>query len=826
MTEKDTFYKLTTKEFVRTRFQKMLEEVAEQSLILVIAPSGYGKSTVVRQFFNDHKEKKSIWFLFQRDEVDEIWTWSRMCDKVMEWNEELCEKLSEIGLPKSGQERNYVIRMIKQYITSPVYFVLDDYQNCKSKEINRLLELIVQENTFLHIILISREFPDISNEEMFLKGQCAVFDQNSLTLTMKETEEIFRLYEITLKREELEKLYQYTDGWISAVYLSLYEYKKSGDFGCFYGVNHLLKTAIFDKLTPKMQEFYMKIAPFDGFDIEGASYITEIEVTDLMLRENKEQFGFLHYDEKSQSFTMHALLRSVAEKELEKSGIDIERLYHRAAYWCEKKKRFVHAVRYYQKEKNWEKIAQLYAGEYGRNIIEQAPELFDEIREYIRPEIWDRYIMAMLNHRYYLAAKEQAEKLMPEYEQALLQVKESKKWSTNDRVAGEMKVILSVMQFNDIKRMNQTLREACELIQSGTSVLIENSPLTYGTACMTVLYYKQSGKLLETIQQEKEYAGYYTKLATGSREDWDTFFDAEYAMLTGQMDKAGALAGKVLKTAKLCRQNCIIISCYYIILRSMIYNGQKMEFENLINEMEEDLRDIATPVLCADIELVQGYMYACLGKFEKVAEWLRDFKLENCSRQIRSSRGGCMTYGKILCGLENWEMLEFIGTQMLKPYQQTIQIRSQVVGLLYKAIARYHIGEEEIAASFLLQAVQLAEPDNLQIPFIENGKEIEPLLPIIGENAFLKKTSYGMEKYKKGILSFKESTKKEKPLLTKREQEIMGYVRAGLRNAQISEKMHIAQVTVEKNLTKIYRKLGVANRTAAIRKMEEMDSLK
>ena len=33
--------------------------------------------------------------------------------------------------------------------------------------------------------------------------------------------------------------------------------------------------------------------------------------------------------------------------------------------------------------------------------------------------------------------------------------------------------------------------------------------------------------------------------------------------------------------------------------------------------------------------------------------------------------------------------------------------------------------------------------------------------------------------------------------------------------------MYIAQVTVEKNLTNIYRKLGVANRTSAIAKIEK-----
>lgn len=43
----------------------------------------------------------------------------------------------------------------------------------------------------------------------------------------------------------------------------------------------------------------------------------------------------------------------------------------------------------------------------------------------------------------------------------------------------------------------------------------------------------------------------------------------------------------------------------------------------------------------------------------------------------------------------------------------------------------------------------------------------------------------------------------------------------GYKNSEISEQMHIALVTVEKNLTSVYRKLGVNNRTSAIMMLQK-----
>lgn len=369
---------LGIREFERKKLEGELESVIHKPLIMVIAPSGYGKSTLVRQYFSRNDSRLNLWFPMQRDEVDGNWIWHRICNKIHEYNEPLYDRVAHLSLPQSAQEMSYMIKVLNLYVVREEYLIIDDYQECNSQWMDKLIENIVINVPHLHIILISRTYPDIPYEELLLRGCCAVINQQNLTLNVEETKEIFRLNNVELSDKELCELYEYTDGWISAVYLSLYEYKKRGSFGSFLGVNHLLKTAIFDKLSPKMQEFFMKVALFDWFEIEGAKYVTGMDIAEKLLFESQKQFGFLHYDAKSRSFQMHALLRNVAETELGKSDIDMPGLYSRAAQWCEKKNNCIEAVKYYKKSGNSSRIARLYAGADGKSLIEQAPELPDD----------------------------------------------------------------------------------------------------------------------------------------------------------------------------------------------------------------------------------------------------------------------------------------------------------------------------------------------------------------------------------------------------------------------------------------------------------------
>ena len=54
------------------------------------------------------------------------------------------------------------------------------------------------------------------------------------------------------------------------------------------------------------------------------------------------------------------------------------------------------------------------------------------------------------------------------------------------------------------------------------------------------------------------------------------------------------------------------------------------------------------------------------------------------------------------------------------------------------------------------------------------------------------------------------------PSLTWREAEILALIGRGLSNPQIAEALFITEATVKKAINRLYRKLGVKDRTAAI----------
>ncbi len=54
------------------------------------------------------------------------------------------------------------------------------------------------------------------------------------------------------------------------------------------------------------------------------------------------------------------------------------------------------------------------------------------------------------------------------------------------------------------------------------------------------------------------------------------------------------------------------------------------------------------------------------------------------------------------------------------------------------------------------------------------------------------------------------------PVLSAREAEVLALVAEGLTNAQIGERLYIGQATVKTHLLRIFTKLGVSDRTAAV----------
>lgn len=63
--------------------------------------------------------------------------------------------------------------------------------------------------------------------------------------------------------------------------------------------------------------------------------------------------------------------------------------------------------------------------------------------------------------------------------------------------------------------------------------------------------------------------------------------------------------------------------------------------------------------------------------------------------------------------------------------------------------------------------------------------------------------------------AFRLERERPKPNLTEREKEVLRLVCDGMTNAEIATKLHVSRETVKSELKRIFRKIGVGNRTQA-----------
>lgn len=808
----------------RKNILKMLKSTSDLPLLLVVAPLGYGKTMVIQKFLETQKEAIKVWIEFGQNEIDDAWIWQRIYEKCKEENLKILQQILELEFPKTKQQITYFLQIIKTEIKHPFYIIIDNFHEYNSPFLNQLIEAIVYEKVQnLHIIIISRTYPSICYDEMWMKGYCFLMEQGIFALSEEEINDFFSINDISLKQEEIKNIYFRTEGWISAVYLILLNYKKTHNLRSLQSMSHLMKTSIYDKLSENLKNLFMKMSLFDHFTAEQAAYILEWDFMPEVLYDLAEKIGFLKYDDNTAIYQMHTLLRLVANVELEKSNIDKKRLFLKCAQWYERMKKPIHAIQYYKKAEKIEAIFQIIEQEHCYILYEQAPVIISNFFREVSLQERLKHETAYLIYIYTLIIRGDFKKGKKLFEEAKAQYMQMYEGIVLNEILGELFIIEAFLDFNDLEEMTRCMKKAYKLLKNNTSKIFDSRMiLTYGTPGILVLYHNRAGYLKETIHLEKEYVYYYMRLINDVEGGWDRLFEAEYQFAQGHIGKAEQLALMCCEKAKFRKQVCVIISSYFLLLRCDIYLGRKAKFQERMYGLKQEMKGQNHPLLVMDYDMAVGYLYGILKQEDKIAKWISDFQLSQCTRIIRSVRDGCIIYGLVLIKKKQWIQLGALAEEICVPYGSSSHVYVMIHAYIYRSISAYHLKEEQKATAYLKEAIALAQPDELIMPFVEYTLDIYPILEQTSKAIpYAKKLlSYCLE-YQKGIAIFIDGEKKEEIDLTSREWELIKFLEEGCKNAEIGEKMGIALVTVEKTLTHIYRKLNVTNRMAAIAKIRK-----
>jgi len=147
------------------------------------------------------------------------------------------------------------------------------------------------------------------------------------------------------------------------------------------------------------------------------------------------------------------------------------------------------------------------------------------------------------------------------------------------------------------------------------------------------------------------------------------------------------------------------------------------------------------------------------------------------------------------------------------------RLRTMIKGLVFAALAQLAKGETEGAKADLLHAVLLAYPEGFVAPFAEEGAQWAGLIEAVAEDPAI--DAYALrhlDEIRRAISG--AMTRCDNGQLNPREQEIISHLAEGLSNKVIARRMGITDHTVKFHLKKIFSKLEVSSRRAAVAKVQ------
>lgn len=491
---------------------------------------------------------------------------------------------------------------------------------------------------------------------------------------------------------------------------------------------------------------------------------------------------------------------------IQETDINIYDIYNLYGDWYLQTGNMEQALNYYNKIKNYDIILssiQMYPDKIISVNSNTIFNIFKDIPDVKKMEYPLAYIVFI---QFYITMIDYTEGKRLFYEMKNLYKK------SDSYILGEIAILEALINFKDLNLSIDYLKKAYNIFNGEvTKISYREIIFTLGTPSSIRTYHRNLGNLNTILKLlENEFCKYSQSIINDDL-GYSYLVKAEYCYEIGNLNTAEILAQKSLSIAGSKEQTNLVISSIYTLIRIYILKSKTELIYKYIYKLTNIILQATNLIIIADAELVINYIYSCIGQLDKISQWICNYDLTNCNTFAKEI---CwLIYGKSICLKKNFIKLEMLSENVIDNNDNFIFYN--IFAYIFNAIAKYNIYGIDEAKVPLLKAVNLAKQDNIIMPFVENAIDLLPLLYKI-DNEYISNLLPLCEKFEFGVNALNS-----KNPLTQREKQIINLVAEGYKNSEIGKTLGIANVTVEKSLSNIYKKLNVKNRTAAISKIKK-----
>ena len=854
----------------RPRLIETLNEGVSRKLVLISAPAGFGKTTVM-SIWAENIGSPVAWLSLDPADNDLtrflLYVIAALQSKTPDVGQTAMALLH--STQKVPQETVLTV-LINELASIPHDFtlILDDYQNIDNQEIHAALAYLIDHlPPTMHMVIASRSDPPLPLSKWRARGQLVELRQADLRFTPEEASVFLkRNTGFDLTAEQVTALESRTEGWIAGLQLAALSMQGRSDLSAFiqaFSGSHrfvidYLAEEVFSQQTENIRMFLVETSILDRFTAGLCNEVTGRTDSGIILRELEDNNLFLiALDDQRQWFRYHQLFQDYLRAELGERSQD--KLHKKACQWFKTQRLFSEAVKHAlasgDTDLSEEVISQATVEAFNQAAFGSLLGWLETLPEQI---VRGNTVLAAYKSLVLLLLDTYTESIP--YAQA---AEESLAPEASDATRGLLMSLKAHLAMYE-GRLDECVRysrDALEYLDEGNQVLRNLTLNVLGQ----VLEMKEDVSSALVIYRQAFESGWragdrlgalvvFTNLVFALNElgrRWDALvlceqlaadigsqpapglplLDAVYlswSMLVyeaNELDLAREYAQRALDALVAANFPLGILWGQYILARIHLAGGDY----DAVMELTQPGSRLASRM---GRDSAQGAWFAALeaqaaldsGNITSAKQWAELGAYTPGDTPHHWSDEPYFTYTRILLAQELSKEAQTLLDTMEALANQGGRERKLVTIYLLQALVLLAQGEKKVAVERVERAVELAAPQEYRRAFLDEGQQIANLLP---------KTRHVAPAFIDELLiAFRSQDAPTNQMdglidpLTEREQEVLGLVAKGLSNREIAEALFITLGTVKKHLNNTFSKLDVKSRTQAITRGRELGLLK
>ena len=351
-----------------------LDRATAHKVTVISAPPGSGKSWLLRAWAERSRSTRRIAFVsVERDQRDPQQFWLAVLRAIRKSPDMADEPRAESATPAFDGEA-MVGRIVSELAeqVEPAVLIIDDLHELRSGEALAQLESLVDQlPSSAHAVLSARRDPRIRLHQLRLAGEVANIRADDLRFSEDETGELLRASGITLSADGAAALHRRTEGWAAGLRLAAISLDGHPDperfvaefSGTDRAIGEYLIAEMLERQPDDVRTMLLRTSLLDRVNGELADLLTDRPGRERFLLELEDANAFVvSLDPQRTWFRYHQLLADFLYLELRRTAPnEVPDLHRRAATWFERHGRIVEAVRHLQGAGDWPDAARLLA---------------------------------------------------------------------------------------------------------------------------------------------------------------------------------------------------------------------------------------------------------------------------------------------------------------------------------------------------------------------------------------------------------------------------------------------------------------------------------